>query len=72
MNFSECLYQNLLSLNLKELRKDASATSLGNKSHAFTTLFENTFARTFNLDLFKSFRQLPLLMIIVNLEESIY
>ena len=40
----------------------------GNKFQAFTTLFENTFARTFNLDRFlKRFR--PLLR--VDLEEFI-
>ena len=32
MNFSECPYQNLLSLDLKELREGASTTSLGNIS----------------------------------------
>ena len=59
MNFSKCPYQNLISLDLKELREGASTTSLGNKVQAFTTLFENTFARMFNLDPFlKSFRLL--------------
>ena len=52
MNFSECLYQNLLSLDLKEFREGDSTTSLGNKFQAFTTLFENTLARKFNLDSF--------------------
>ena len=59
MNFSECPYQNLLSLDLKKFREGASTTSLGDMFQAFTTLFENTFARTFNLDRFlKSFRPL--------------
>ena len=41
------------------LREGASTTSLGNKFQAFTTLFENTFARTFSLDRFlKSLRPL--------------
>ena len=52
MNFNGCPYQNLLSLDLNELREDASTTSLGSKFQAFTTLFENTFARTFSLDRF--------------------
>ena len=59
MNFSECPYQNLLSLDLNEFREGASTTSLGNKFQAFITLFENTFAQTFSLDRFlKSFRPL--------------
>ena len=59
MNFSECPYQNLLSLDLNQFREGANTTSLGNKFQAFTTLFENTFARTFNVDRFlKSFRPL--------------
>ena len=52
MNFNGCPYQNLLSLDLNVLREGASTTSLGNKIQAFTTLFENTFARTFSLDRF--------------------
>ena len=59
MNFSGCLYQNLLSIDLNEFREGASTTSLGNKFQAFTTLFEKSFAQTFSLDLFmKSFRPL--------------
>ena len=46
MNFSECPYQNLLNLDLKELREGASTTSLGNKFQAITTLYENMFAGT--------------------------
>ena len=38
MNFSECPYQNLLSLDLNEFREGASTTSLGNKFQVFTTL----------------------------------
>ena len=52
MNFIECPNQNLLSLDLNQLREGSSTTSLGNKFQAFTTLFENTFAQTFNLDRF--------------------
>ena len=52
MNFNGCPYQNLLSLDLIVLREGASTTSLGNKFQVFTTLFENTFARTFSLDRF--------------------
>ena len=52
MNFNGCPYQNLFSLDLNVLREGASTTSLGNEFQAFTTLFENTFARTFSLDLF--------------------
>ena len=52
MNLSECPNQNLFSLDLKEFREGASTTSLGNKFQAFTTLFENRFAQTFNLDRF--------------------
>ena len=49
----------IISLDLKEFREGASTTSLGNKFHAFTTLFENTFPQTFNLDdVLKSFRPL--------------
>ena len=41
------------------LREGASTTSHGNKFQALTTLFENTFARTFSLDRFlKSLRPL--------------
>ena len=59
MNFNGCPYQNLLSLDLNVLREGASTTLLGNKFQAFTTLFENTFARTFSLDRFlKSLRPL--------------
>ena len=55
MNFNGCPYQNLLqnvSLDLNVLREGASTTSLGNKFQAFTTLFENIFARAFSLDRF--------------------
>ena len=52
MNFNGCPYQNLFSLDLNVLREGASTTSHGNKFQAFTTLFENTFARTFSLDRF--------------------
>ena len=52
VNFNGCPYQNLLSLDLNVLREGASTTSLGNKFQAFSTLFENTFARTFSLDHF--------------------
>ena len=56
----------MLSLDLNEFREGASTTSLGNKFQAFTTLFENTFARTFSLDRFlKSFR--PLLRVDISL-----
>ena len=59
MNFNGCPYQNLFSLDLNVLREGASTTSHGNKFQAFTTLFENTFARTFSLDRFlKSLRPL--------------
>ena len=54
MNFSECPYQNLLSLDLKKFRERACTTSLGDMFQVFTTLFENAFARTFNLDRFSS------------------
>ena len=64
MNYSGCPYQNLFSLDLKELREGASTASLDNKFQAFSTLFENTFARTFNLDRFlKSFS--PLLYVLI-------
>ena len=52
MDFNGCPYQNLFSLDLNVLREGASTTSHGNKFQAFTTLFENTFARTFSLDRF--------------------
>ena len=52
MNFNGCPYQNLFSLDLNVFREGASTTSHGNKFQAFTTLFENTFARTFSLDRF--------------------
>ena len=52
MNFNGCPYQNLFSLDLNVLREGASTTSHGNKFQAFTSLFENTFARTFSLDRF--------------------
>ena len=59
MNFNGCPYQNLFSLDLNVLREGASTTSHGNKFQAFTTLFENMFARTFSLDRFlKSLRPL--------------
>ena len=43
---------NLFNLDLNELREGASTTSFGKVLQAFTTLLENTFARTFNLDRF--------------------
>ena len=52
MNFNGCPHQNLFSLDLNVLREGASTTSHGNKFQAFTTLFANTFARTFSLDRF--------------------
>ena len=63
--------------SLNVLREGASTTSHGNKFQAFTTLFENTFARTFSLDRFLNSLR-PLLrvdissLIVKNLSISIW
>ena len=53
MNFSECPYQILFSLDLKVLREGASTTSLGNKFQAFTTLdrFLKSFSPLLRVDI---------------------